>query len=167
MSCSTYITSLAQNIWNDLGQPTDMTVAYIQSKLTSNAFLGKINALTTNCHEIVDGDIVPVLDINEQAIAALQYEADYYISKFNTLANGTDIAFITIADGDSRITKASIVDLMRVYRDMQKQLNAQLNALAYNYRQADAFARSVDYLSVDNSWNGIGWWMGNSYPPGN
>jgi hypothetical protein len=115
MSCSAYLTDLAASIFNDLGQPTDMSVAYIQSKLTSNAFLGKLNNLTTNCHTI---------------------------------------AFTTIQDGDSRITRVSSVDMARLYRDMQKELNAQLNSLTLAYRQSDSLGRSVNYLGIDNTWRG-------------
>lgn len=154
MACSSYITDISQSIWNDLGQPTDMPVSYIQSKLLSNAFLGDLNLLTTNCHTLVSGDIAPPLDINEQALYALMYERDFYNQKLNVLANGTDIAWVSLADGDSRIVRSSIVDMMRLYRDMQNQLNRQVNNLAYNYRQADAFARAVNYLDIDNSWNG-------------
>lgn len=153
MACA-YLTDLSQSIWNDLGQPTDMPVSYIQSKLISNAFLGDLNLLTTNCHVVVSGDIVPALDINEQALYALMYERDFYTAKFNGLANGTDIAWTVIRDGDSTISRSSTVDMMRVYRDMQGQLNRQVNNLSYNYRQADAFARVVNYLNIDNSWNG-------------
>lgn len=154
MACPAYLTDLAQSIWNDLGQPTDMPVSYILSKLLSNAFLGQLNVLTTNCHIVTSGEIVPPLDINEQALYALMYEADFYTNKLNALANGTDIAFTTIRDGDSQITRASTVDFMRLYRDMQKQINLEVNNLAYNYRQADTLARAVNYLSIDNSWNG-------------
>lgn len=153
MACA-YLTNLSQSIWNNLGQPSDQPVSYIQSKLISNAFLGQLNNLTTNCHIAVSGDIVPALDINEQALYSMMYEAAFYTQKANSLANGTDIAWVSIVDGDSRITKSSTVDFIRVYRDMQKQLNAQVNSLAYNYRQADALARSVNYLNIDSSWNG-------------
>ena len=167
MACPNYITDLAQSIWLDIGQPTDQPVPYIQSKLLSNAFLGDLNLLTTNCHIVVSGSIAPPLDINEQALYALMYERDFYSQKFNSLSNGTDIAWTSIEDGDSRIVRSSTVDMMRVYRDMQKQLNLQINNLAYNYRQADAMARAVDYLSIDNSWNGSAAFNGGSIVPGN
>lgn len=154
MSCSAYLTDLSTAIWNDLGQPTDMPVSYIQSKLTSNAFLGKLNNLTTNCHTIVSGDISPVLDINEQSLYSLMYQADFYTTKVNNLMDGNAISFTTIQDGDSRITRVSSVDMARLYRDMQKELNAQLNSLTLAYRQADSLARSVNYLGIDNTWRG-------------
>lgn len=154
MACSAYLVDISQSIWLDIGQPTDMPVSYIQSKLLSNAFLGQLNTLTTNCHTVISGDIVPPLDINEQALYALMYQSDFYASKLNVLANGTDIAWVSMADGDSRIVRSSIVDFMRLYRDMQKQLNMEVNNLSYNYRQASALARAVDYLNIDSSWNG-------------
>lgn len=153
MDCA-YLTDLATSIWNELGEPTDMPVSYIQSVLVSNAFLGDLNVLTTNCHVTVSGAIDPPLDVNEQALASLMYQRNFYTSKLNQIANGTDIPFVSIQDGDSRITRVNFGEMMKVYRDMQKQLNMQVNNLAYNYRQADAMARSVSYLNIDNSWNG-------------
>jgi len=161
MACSAYLSDLSQNIWNDLGQPTDTPVSYIQSKLTSNGFLGKLNALTANCYTIIAGDISPVLGVDEQGIYALMYEQDFYARKLNVLANGTDIDWISIRDGESTITRSNIVDKMRIYRDMQKQLNDQLNKLVAAYRQDASTSKSVDYYSIDN-----GWRNGSIYPGG-
>lgn len=166
MSCAS-ITDLANSIWDDLGQPTDQPVSYIQSKLVSDAFLGKLNLLTTNCHEVVTGSIVPPLDVNEEAIYAMAYQVDFYTAKANSIANGTDVGWVSLADGDSRIVRASPVDYLRVYRDMQKQLNLELNNMAYNYRMARGMARSVDMLNIDNSWNGTAAYDGGGIVPGN
>lgn len=158
MACA-YLTDLATNIWNDIGQPTDTPVSYIQSKLISNPFLGKLNSLTANCFVIITGDILPALNTDEQGIYALMYEADFYTRKVNVLLNGTDIAWTTLKDGDSTITRSSIVDQARLYRDMQKQLNDQLRVIVAAYRQTNANARSVDFYSQNNNWNG-NWYNG-------
>jgi len=160
MACAA-ITDLATNIWNDLGQPTDTPVSYIQSKLISNAFLGQLNTLTANCYTIVSGDISPVLSTDEQGIYAMLYERDFYTRKVNVLANGTDIDWVVIKDGDSSISRSNIVDKMRVYRDMQAQLNNQLKVAVAAYRQDASNGQSVDFYGIDNSWAG-----GNSYPGG-
>ncbi len=139
-----------------------MPVSYIQSKLISNAFVGQVNNLTALCHVVASGSVVPPFDINEQAIAAVLYQRDFYVNKFNALANGTAIAWTRVRDGDSEVVRTDTANLMRVYRDMEKQLNLQLNNLAYNYRQANGIGRSVDFYSIDNSWNGTAG-LGNPY----
>lgn len=168
MSCPNYILDMATQIWNDLGQPTDTPVSYIQSKLISNTFLGKLNALTANCYVIVSGDISPVLGVDEQGIYALMYEQDFWTRKANILANGTDIDWVVIRDGESSISRSNIVDKMRLYRDMQKQLNDQLNKTIAAYRQDLSTSKSVDYYGIDNGWNDGTIYPGGAtiYPPG-
>ncbi len=158
MPCA-QITDLANAIWNDLSQPSSTPVSYIQSKLTSNAYIGQLNVLTANCYTIISGDIAPPLGTDEQGIYALMYERDYYTRKVNDLANGTDINWITLKDGDSTIVRSNIVDQMRLYRDMQKQLNDQLGKSVAAYRQDASTSKSVDFYGIDN-----GWIVGNNYP---
>lgn len=153
MACSPYLTDISTSIWNDIGQPTDTPVSYIQSKLTSNAFLGKLNVLTANCYTIVSGDIAPPLGTDEQGIYAMLYEQDFYTRKINVLANGTDVAWVTIVDGESRITRSDTVSQMKLYATMQKQLNQQLNLAVAAYRQDNSIAQSVDYYDIDNGFN--------------
>jgi hypothetical protein len=93
------------------------------------------------------------------------YQADFYIRKVNDLMNGGAIAYTTIQDGDSKITRVSTVDMARLYRDMHKELVGQLNALTYAYRQSDAQARSINYLNIDNTWRGTAGY--DSYTYGN
>lgn len=166
MSCAS-ITDLANSIHQDIGSPTDTPVSYIQSKLVTAAFLGKLNVLTDNCYTVVTGDIVPALGTDEQAIYALMYEVDFYTRKVNALMGGTDLAWTRLTDGDSTIVRSSNVDVARLYRDMQKQLNDQLRVLVTAYRQAGAGSRSVDYYDIDPNWNaGLGNGNGGSYLQG-
>lgn len=152
MSCAAYLTDLSQQIWNDIGQPTDMPVSYIQSKLVSAAFLGKLNSLTANCFTVTTGDISPPLGTDEQAIYAAMYETDFYTRKANALLNGTDIDWISIQDGDGRIVRSSTLDKARLYRDLQKEQYLQLKNLVAAYRQDNANGRSVDFFDIDNGW---------------
>lgn len=162
MPCAA-ITDLANSIWQNIGSPTDTPVSYIQSKLVSSAFLGKLNVLTDNCYVVVAGDIVPPLGTDEQSIYALMYEVDFYTRKVNALMGGTDVAWTRLTDGDSTIVRSSSVDVARLYRDMQKQLNDQLRVLVTAYRQASAQSRSVDFYDIDPNWNSGGSLNGGTY----
>lgn len=149
MACPTYLQDLSLAIWLDLGSPTDLSPAAIQTKLSSAAFLGKLNALTANCYVLEsDGTITPPLGLEEQAIYALMYEVDYYTGKLNNVLNGYNTAFTTIRDGDSSITRSSAVDVARLYRDQQKQLMTELSGLIGSYRTDAAGPLSVDMYNV-------------------
>lgn len=150
MSCSAYITDLAQSIYLDLDSPSNLSVAAIQSKLVSSAFLGQLNSLVGQCHAIATGDISPVLDTDEQGIYAKMYESDFWTRKIAAIANGTDINWVSLRDGDSSIVRASPVDQMRLYRDMQKQLNDELRILSNAYRADGATTRDVAFYNVVN-----------------
>jgi len=142
------ITNLAQSIWNDLGQPTDTSTSYIQSKLVSNAFIGKLNNLIFACFSGVSGDITPPLSTDQLGIYASLYEVDYWTTKLNTLLNGNDLSWTTLQDGDSRITRVSAVEQGRLYRDMQKQLMDQLNRQILAYNLGNSAPNSVDYPNI-------------------
>jgi hypothetical protein len=154
MATCALITNLANQIWQDLGQPSDTPVSYIQSVLVGGASLGRFNALTANCYAIVAGDIVPAMGLEEQGIYTLMYEVDFYTRKINALTNGSDIDYVTIVDGDSRITRTSTLDKIRLLRDMQSQLQRQLRILLSSYRQGRSNARTVDFYDIDSSWAG-------------
>lgn len=154
MSCA-YLTDLATSIWNDLGQPTDLSVAAIQTKLGSAAFLGKFNSLTANCYTIdSNGNIVPELGLEEQGIYSLMYQVDYYTGKLNNALNGFNTSFISIADGDSRIVRANQVEVARMYRDQQKNLAQQLSLLIGSYRSGNAGPLAVDMYTIISTLGG-------------
>ena len=149
MACAAYLQDLANSIWVDLGSPTDLSPAAIQSKLTSAAFLGKLNTLIDTCYILDDsGNIVPDLGLEEQAIYQLMYEVDYYTGKINNTLNGYGTAFISLQDGDSRIVKSDIVNVARLYRDQQAQLYRELGMLVGSYRSDGAQPSSVDMYTI-------------------
>lgn len=150
MSCSAYITDLASFIWNDLGQPSSLSVSAIQTKLTSAGFLGQFNVQAATCYQITTGDISPALGNYEQGIYVMMYERDFYTRKLNQLLDGDATPWTRLTDGDSTIVRTSIADLARIYRDMQSQLNAQLQMALAAYRRGQSMPSSVDYFTLTN-----------------
>lgn len=146
MSC-TSITDLATSIWNDLGQPSSISVSYIQSRLVSNSSLGQLNNLTQTCFSGISGSITPALSPDEQAIYAALYVRDYYTTKLSQVMNGYDTSFTRLTEGDSTIVRSSVSEMGKVYKDMQRQLNDQLQYLVSAYRTNPMQTRSVDFLS--------------------
>lgn len=160
MACAT-LTDLATLIWTDLGSPTDLSVSAIQTKLSSAGFLGKLNTLIDTNYTLIDGGITPELGDEEQAIYALMYMVDYYTGQLNKTLNGYGTSFVTIQDGDSRITKSDITNVARLYRDQQAQLYKQLSMLVGTYRSDGAQPSSVDMYTIfrlsPNSFAGPGY----------
>lgn len=156
MTCPAYITDMANFIWGNLGSPDDLSVSTIQSKLISNPYLGNLNNLIVTCYSGISGSITPVMSADEQAIYSSMYQKDYYTMKLNQTLQGYGTSFVTLVEGDSRITRASTVDVARVYRDMQKELNDELSMQIASYRQNLAQPQSVIYPTIVNTVGGNG-----------
>lgn len=161
MACA-YLTDLATNIWKDLGEPADISVSYIQYKLVSNPFVGKLDNLISSCHTITSGSICPALTNKEQSIYALMYESDFWGQKLAKITAGQEIQWTRLEEGDSKITRVSSVEQGKLYKDMQRQTNEQLNYLVNVYRQNSSTARSVDFYTIDNN-NWGSYWVNNFF----
>lgn len=154
MSCPAYITNLANAIWNDIGQPSDQPVSYIQTKLIQPYYVGKLSTLTSDCFEVSGSQIVPQLDSQAQAIYGMMYEVDFYTTKLNQLLAGLNPGVVELAEGDSRMRFTNPVEQAKVYKEMQKQLNEQLQLLIGSYRSDKALPDSVNYPFIINVING-------------
>ena len=141
------LTLLATQIYSDLGCPAGLSPGGIETKLASDPFIGKLNNLISMCYSGVSGNISPALDANEQSIYSLMYQTDYYTTKLNQTLNGTDISWTSLSEGDSRITRVSAVEQAKVYKDMSRQLNDQLQYLITTYRTNPMQPRSVEFVS--------------------
>ena len=147
MACAS-ITDLATFIWNDLGQPIDQPVSYIQTKLINNAYLGKLGSLLALSFSGVSGYIAPELTAADKSVYALMYEKDYYTTKLNQTLAGLNPGVISLAEGDSRMVFVSPIDRARMYRDAQKQVNEDLQLLIASHRQNASLPVSVDYITI-------------------
>jgi hypothetical protein len=152
MSCN--FTDLATSIWHDIGEPTDISISYIQSKLVSTAFIGRLNTLLGVCHTVTDNEVSPDLDEDEQGIYSLMYQVEFYSRKVAQLAAGLDQGVISLADGDSRLVFTSVVDKQRLYRDMYREMLAELNKLATTYRVDKTIVEDVKYYNLDSTYGG-------------
>lgn len=153
MSCE-YIFDLATGIWVQIGEPTSPSVSYISGKLISNSQLGKLNIVIGGCRSGISGCVTPELNPDEQAIYETIYLRDYFNTKSNqvltNIVDGTNGAsFISITEGDSRITKANMSEVSKNYRNLAKDLTENLNRMADLYKRGLAVPRSVDLVLID------------------
>lgn len=144
MACA-YITDLATLIYNNLSSPPDLTIPSIQTKLVSTGFLGKLNNKINTSYSIVSGDISPELGINEQAIYSQMYMSEYFIKKINAIIGGTEIAWTTVKDGDSTITRSSQTEMAKIYKDLKRQTDEELERLVGSYRINASPPLGVDF----------------------
>jgi hypothetical protein len=150
MACA-YITDLATSIWKDLGEPSDMSVSYIQTKLVSEYFIGKLNINMPAAYSIVNGDIFPALDNIGQAIYALMYKSEYYANRITKLLSGYSAAttWVELSDGDSKIRRASPTEMAKALKDLKAQIDSDMHNIIHAYRMNSSTARSMDYYTID------------------
>lgn len=150
MTCA-YITDLATNIWKDIGEPTSITVSYIQSKLVSEYFIGKLNVAIASSYAIVNGDIVPALGTTEQAIYGLLYKSDYYSTRISQTLAGYSVStmWVEMADGDGRVRRASPTEFAKVLKELKGQIDGDLRAMVGAYRMNNSQSRSVDQYTIN------------------
>lgn len=144
MACA-YITDLATLIYGDLGSPGDISVSSIQTKLVSSGFIGKLNNAISSCYSIVSGDISPELGVEEQAIYAQMYKSEYYSRKISSIFGGTDINWTTLKDGDSTITRSSQTEVGKLFKDLKRLSDEEMNKLIAAYRVNASSPSTIDY----------------------
>jgi hypothetical protein len=151
MSCSCpYITDLASSIHKSIGEPSAVSISFIAGKLTSNAFLGQLNTLLYKCHSIVDGCIEPPLDVDEQAIYATLYEADYYKKQISSYIGAAGVKrVLSVKEGDSSVSLSNTASEAKVIADLAKSLRQQANEMADLYNRGRATALGVSFYTID------------------
>lgn len=148
----TYLVDLAYNIWTNINGPCDVAQTAILSKLTSSQMIGQLNVLIDGCYTIETGNISPALGPNEQGIYGLLFEVGYYKKKaIEAFGPIGAVSWLSISEGDSKITRSHPTDIAKFYQALSKDANTLMNDLIYYYKANQATARSVDYLTIVNN----------------
>ncbi len=163
MSCD-YILPLASGIWQEMEEPSSVSISFISGKLVSNFFLGQLGALTYKCYENVSGCIIPPLDNGEQGIYALLYLGDYYKKQVKSYIGAAGVKrVLSVAEGDSRISFSNQNSEAQTIRTLAKDYNDQAKEMADLYNRGLATARGVSFYTIEqySPVNNIG----NNYSP--
>jgi hypothetical protein len=154
MACA-YITDLAKSIYEEIGSPSSLSVSFIQSKLVSNSFVGEVNTLTAECHTVINGDIVPALSIDEQAIYKALYLYQYYTAEGPRAmsAFATKNYVTSVREGDSSISFASPQQLLQAYRGLAQDMRKRVESLSDYYKRNESSPKSVDYFTINQNQN--------------
>lgn len=163
MSC-TYISGLANNIYEEIGSPSSTSVSFISGKLVSNAFLGQLGSLTYKCYEGVSGCIEPPLDAGEQAIYSLLYLGDYWKKQVSSYIGAAGVKrVLSVKEGDSSVTLSNSTTEAKEIRGLAKDYSSQAKEMADLYNRGQATARGVSFYTIEqySPVNNIG----NDYTP--
>jgi hypothetical protein len=168
MACA-YITDLAKGIHQEIGQPTSISVSFIQSKLISKSFLGQLNTLLYKNHTIENGDIVTELDTQEQAIYSRLWIYEYYNSQGPVLLASMAAGnyWTNVKEGDSSITRANPVEIAKYFKTLAAQYKAYVDEMVEFYNKAQSFPRSNDMYTINVYGNYAINGSFSSYRPGN
>lgn len=150
MGCILF-SGVATGIWEQIGSPTSISVSSIYTKLISSGSVGKLDILINGCHYIDSGEcIAPVLSSEEISIYEQLYLVDYYAkAALQTQGAPGTLQWTSLAEGDTKISRANPNEIAKFYKDLQKAAQTQLDNLVDLYRRNSALARSSDYPQIE------------------
>ncbi len=147
--CVTGILQLASTIYQSVGQPTSLSVGYISGWITDPNNLGDLNNklstnfaidFTTSGGPCIRDDFAA----EEASIYSLMYQAAYYENlALQILANG-GVQWITITEGDTRITRSDPVNLAKQYNTMKNDAFKGIGLAINNYNRRVSLPVSVE-----------------------
>lgn len=148
MSCE-LLGIYSSGVWEDLGQPSGISPAYISGYIIDN--LGRLNILIDTCFSgDGSGCVTPALSIFELAIAGEMYKESFYSKKIRDSlgANGYGEQWISIREGDTSIQRASPTQVAREYRELKKDATNNIQNLSYLYKNNLVVPHSIDFANV-------------------
>ena len=149
MSCSC-LTNLANSIYKDIGEPSNLSLSAIQTKLISPAMVGQLNDLIGTCYVIESGCFVPELESEESAIYGLLYKTQYYQkAATQTLGAIGALQWTEISEYDSTIRRASPNETSKVYLQMAKDTREEMHQLIGAYNRNLSTPNSIDYYYIE------------------
>lgn len=149
--CTEQILLLAGSIYTGIGAPSAQSVGYVSGWLTSSGgMLGDLNnRLGTSFYlsgagPCIAGGFTP----EEGAIAAMIYDMSYSFGQARAaLANGGSM-WTSIAEGDTKINRASAVEVSKAYRGMATDAETTLNGMIHDWKLNHSLATTVNAESL-------------------
>ena len=125
--------------------------------------VGALNAKISTCYSGSNGGsgvnwaICPDADDGALNILGLQYLVAYWGGKVAGAAGagGVTDTWVAMREGDSDVRRASPAELMKIYKDMARQANEQLNYAVAEYvqnSQGSRLPRSNEFVSYFNGY---------------
>lgn len=145
----TGILGLAQTIYQGIGAPTNLSVGLISGWITDPNNIGDLNnKLSTSFY--VDGTqpagpwIRDDFGPEEGNIYNLMYQSSYYENLALVTLSSGGLQWITLTEGDTRITRTDPVNLAKQYNQMKNDAFKGICLAINNYNRRVAVPQSVD-----------------------
>lgn len=127
------IVDIADEIYRDLSEPTDLSIAKIAFWLRAN--IGQLNTLLNIAiSEDADMEFDPELIDEEKDILKQLYLIRYYNKKATENLGSSAYQWTEVSEGDTRIKRASKTDVAKTYLVLKNDAEIEKNRLAALYR---------------------------------
>jgi hypothetical protein len=151
------VVDIADEIYRELGSPTDLSIPAIGFWLRSN--LGRLNnfihtdfAVSNSDLEILDGESNEI-GVNETAILKKLYMIHYYDIKLRAqITSMSTDTILSVRDGDSSVTKLNKNEIAKSIASVKDQEYKELQLMIATYKSTQASPRQVagdDTSSLD------------------
>jgi hypothetical protein len=142
---TTKVVDIADELYRELGEPSDLSIASIASWLRSN--IGDLNILINKKFYINQSTLeVAATEESgddftniEKSIFKMIYSIHYYERLFrNALGAASTDSVISVTDDGSTVVKINKNELAKNYASLRKQINDELTVLTKNYNLNEA-----------------------------
>lgn len=139
---------LAGSIYTGLGAPAAQSVGYVSGWLTDATNLGELNNRLNTCFSISNGAISGDFGGDEAAIYNLMYRTTYFENMGHNALAGMGLGWTQLTEGDSRISRASAVDVSKAYQAMRESSQRSLHIAVANWKRGESLVAAVDAASL-------------------
>ena len=142
---TTKIVDISDEIYRELGEPSDLSHASIAFWLRTN--IGDLNILINKKFYIVENTLEVGVEENsgdsfgniEKSIFKMLFSIHYYERLFrNALGAASVDSVVSVTDDGSTVVKINKNELAKNYSQLRRQINEELLALTKNYNMNEA-----------------------------
>jgi hypothetical protein len=139
------IVDISDEIYRELGEPSDLSHASIAFWLRTN--IGDLNILVNKKFYIVENTLEVGVEENsgdsfgniEKSIFKMLFSIHYYERLFrNALGAASVDSVVSVTDDGSTVVKINKNELAKNYSQLRRQINEELLALTKNYNMNEA-----------------------------
>jgi len=166
------LTYFINNIYNELGEPSDYSPQKISAWVLDNANLGKLNNLigtcfagvsyTNDCGNVTGYGIEPAIRNDELAIYKMLFDYEYFKNESRNMAKssatiGSD--WTSLREGDSSITKINKNEISKNFRALSRDAKEDLDKAVKLYLKYNAIP---DQVAGDDT-EGVSYYIAQDY----
>lgn len=142
--CTSDILLLAGQIYTGIGAPSNQSVGYISGWLTTEANIGELNnRLSTDMSLTGSAPCIDGMGPEEAAIYQNLYVMGYYESQSLAALAGGGSYWISMSEGDSKISRSNVVDISKAYLALHENAQSTLYVQINQYKRRLAIPACV------------------------